>query len=84
MKKHLTQECFTIMLLKKQMDAQDWPRLQKAEVVLSYIRMDFKQWTWESDTQSDDLDIMSARADIHSLGMNNGQQVMILLTRSKV
>ena len=81
MEKHLTEQCLIIILLKKQMDAQGWPHLQKAEAVPHYIGADFKQWSWEGD------DIISARTNIHLLGAGNGEhcmQVMILLTRVKV
>ena len=76
MEKHLTEQCLTIILLKKQMNAQDWPCLQKAEAVLPLIEMDFKQWTEEhEETQSDG--VISAKTDRHSPGMNNEEQVMI-------
>ena len=80
--KDLTEQCFTITLLKKLMDY--WPRLQKAEGVLPYIRTDTKRWTWEGDDSNDNI---SAKIEIHSLEENNGQDLMKvknLLTRVTV
>ena len=78
MEKHLTEQCLIIILLKKQMDGQDWPHLQKAEAVPHYIGTDFKQWSWEGD------DIISASIKIHLLGTSNEQQVMIFAIGVKV
>jgi hypothetical protein len=72
--KDLTEQCLTITLLKKLMDTQYWPRLQKAEGVLPYIRTDAtKRWTWEGDESDDNI---SAKTEIHSLEENNGQDLM--------
>jgi hypothetical protein len=73
MKKDVTEQCLTIILPKKHMDIQYWPRLQK-EGVFPYIRTDFKRWSWEGE-QSDDLII--AMTDSHSPGTKNGPQVKI-------
>jgi hypothetical protein len=51
---HLTEECLTIILLKKQMNACYWSCLYKTGGVLPDVRTDFKRWTWESN-QSDDI-----------------------------
>ena len=77
--KHLTEQCLTIILFKKQLGARYWPRLQKAEGVLPYIRTDFKRWTWEGDERDDNT---SAKAEIHSLGENNGQRFMKVKTQN--
>ena len=79
MEKHLTEQCLTIILFKKQLDARYWPRLQKAEGLLPYIRTDFKRWTWEGDERRDNI---SAKAEIHSLGKNNGRHFMKVKTRN--
>ena len=84
MERCLTEQCFTIILRKKQMDIQYWPRLQKAGAVLPCIRTDFKRSTWEGD-QSDV--IINAKTDIDSLGTNNAQdsrKVIMVPTRVKV
>jgi len=51
----------------------DWPRLQKAEGVLPYIRTDINRWTREGDESDDNI---SAKTEIHSLEENNGQDLM--------
>ena len=66
MQKHLTEQCLTIILLKKEMDTRDWPRLHKAGEMLPYIGTDFKRWSWEGD-KSDE--IINARLDSQSRGM---------------
>jgi hypothetical protein len=74
---HLTEKCLTIILLKKRMNAQDWPRLYKAGV-LPYVKTDFKLWTWEGD-QSDD--IINESTDHGTREMTSGQhfgQVIIV------
>ena len=85
LEKHLTEQYFTIILPKKQMDAQYWPRLQKMKAALPYVGSDFKwQWGWEGD-ESDG--IISGRTDIDSWGMDSGKhsmQVIILPTGAKV
>jgi hypothetical protein len=51
---HLTEECLTIILLKKQINARYWQRLYITRGLLPYVRTDFKRWTWEG-YQSDDI-----------------------------
>jgi len=68
----LTEQRLIILVLKKQMDAQDWPRLQKVEGVLPYIRTGFK---WPGGGDEDD-DNISAETEIHSPGENNEQHLM--------
>ena len=53
------------------MDTQYWPRLQKAEGVLPYIRIDIKGWVGD---ESDDN--ISAKTEIHSLEENNERDLM--------
>ena len=65
--RHLTEQHFTIILLKKQLNVQYWPHLQKTEKLSSYIRTDFNRWAWEDD-QNDD--IISAKLDGDALRMN--------------
>jgi hypothetical protein len=76
---HLTAECLTIILFKKQMNARYWPRLYKAGGVLSYIGTDFKRWTWEGD-QSDGIASISESTDGGELGMINGQRFVQVIS----
>ena len=74
MEKQLTEQCLIIILHKKQMDTwRYWPRLQKVEGVLPFIRTDFKQWTWEGDDNDDNILV---KTEIHSLGENNRHNFM--------
>jgi hypothetical protein len=66
----LTAQSFVVILLKKQVNARYWPRLQKAGGVLPYVGTDFKRWTWEGD-QSDD--IIHAMMDGGAQRTNGGQ-----------
>lgn len=71
--KHLTEQYLTIIVLKKQMDTQYSPCLQKAEGVLPYIRMNFKRWSWEGGKSNDKI---CTKTEIHSVGQNNGRHLM--------
>ena len=77
MENHLTAECVTIILLKKQMNARYWPRLYKTGEVLPYIRTDFKRWTWEGD-ESDD--IINECVDNGAPGMISGPHLGQVIT----
>jgi len=70
-----------IVLFKKHMDTRDWPRLQKAEGILPYIRTDLEQLTGEDDESDGNI---SAKTEIHSLGKKNGHQVRDVPTRVEV
>ncbi|KAF9062589.1 CHAT domain-containing protein [Rhodocollybia butyracea] len=64
---HLTKQGLMITLLKKKLDSQHWPSLQREEAGRAppYIRTEFNQWTWEGD-ESDDT--IRASPDSYSLG----------------
>ena len=79
MKKHLTEQGLTVVLLKKHMGTRYWPRLQKAGRLLPHIRTDFRRWTWEGD-QTDI--IINATTDGHSPGTNNGQHLRQVISSS--
>ena len=52
MKKSVTPQSVTLVILKKDITARGWPRLTKT--VLPYVKTDFSRWTGE-DEESDDM-----------------------------
>jgi hypothetical protein len=51
-KKSVTPQSVTLVILKKDITARGWPRLSKT--ALPYVKTDFSRWTGEDD-ESDDM-----------------------------